>query len=180
MTKIGILVGSLRKESYNMVIAKKLVELMPEGYEAEILEIGQLPMYNQDYDMDEPAEYADFRAKLEEFDAFIFQSPEYNRSMPAVIKNAIDIGSRPWGKNRWGGKPVAVFTASLGGPGGFGANHDLRRVAAVLNMPLLNQPEVYMGGVHELIKDGEIVEGTVDFLKTVVEAYINHIDLYVK
>lgn len=178
--KIGVFVGSFRKDSFNMTIANKLIELLPEGYEGEIVDIQKLPMYNQDYDINEPAEYAEFRSKLEGYDAVIFQTPEYNRSFPAVIKNAIDIGSRPWGKNRWAGKPAAVFSSALGGNGGFGANQDLRKVVASIAMPLLSTPEVYIGGVQNLIKNGEIVEGTVDFLKTVVDAYVKHVDLYVK
>ena len=179
--KIGVLVGSLRKDSYNRIIAEKVIDLLPEGYEGEVVEVGQLPIYNQDYDMNEPAEYKEFRSKIEGFDAFIFQSPEYNRSYSPAIKNAIDIASRPMGENRWNGKPVAIFTASMGPTGGFGANHHLRQVTTVLNMPLLSSPEVYIGGVHTLIDEqGQIAEDTVAFLKTAVEAYIKHIDLYIK
>lgn len=179
--KIGVLVGSTRKNSFNRIIANKVIDLLPERYEGEIVEIGQLPLYNQDYDLDNPKEYDEFREKLREYDAFIFQIPEHNRSFPAAIKNALDIGSRPWGKNIWSGKPAAVFAASMGGAGGFGANYQLRQVLSVLNMPLLNQPEVCIPKVHTLInKEGEIVQDTLDFIENAVKAFVNHVDLYVK
>ena len=112
--KIGVLVGSLRKESFNRKVSKELMAVAPKGLELEEVAIGALPIFNQDFD-DEgttPAEWVTFRETLKQYDGFLFLTPEYNRSMPAVLKNALDIGSRPYGKNLWDGKPGAVVSVS--------------------------------------------------------------------
>lgn len=157
--KIGILAGSVRKGSYSRAVAKALIGFLPESFEAELVDIGALSMYNQDYD-DEgriPAGWEEFRAKIRGMDAFVFITPEYNRSVPPVLKNAIDIASRPYGSNAWGGKPAAVVSVSTGSIGGFGANHHLRQVAAVLNMYTMQQPEAYLGGLVEQIDESGAV-----------------------
>ena len=109
----AIIVGSLRKESFNRMVAKALIAVAPKSVILEILEIGQLPMYNQDLDDSPPKEWTEFRQRLKNYDAVIFITPEYNRSVPGVLKNAIDVGSRPYGQNAFNGKPGAVISVSV-------------------------------------------------------------------
>ena len=113
MIKVGVLVGSLRKESYTKKLAENLLEYFPEDYETEFIEIGNLPFYNEDLDAgDPPEEYVKFREKMHDKDAFLFVTPEYNRSVPAVLKNALDVGSRPYGISVWAGKTGAIVCIS--------------------------------------------------------------------
>jgi chromate reductase len=165
--KIAVLVGSLRKDSFNLKMAKALMALSQESMQSEIISIGNLQMYNQDLDESPPVEWKNFREKILGFDGVLFVTPEYNRSVPAVLKNAIDIGSRPYGKSVWNGKPAAVISVSPGAIGGFGANHHLRQSLVFLNMPTLQQPEAYIGGAAKLFNDsGEIIsDSTKDFAK---------------
>ena len=146
--KIGVLVGSLRKESYNRKLALTLMQLAPKSLEMEIIDIGQLSFFNQDDEEMPPKSWLQFRAAIKSFDGFLLVTPEYNRSMPAVLKNALDIGSRPYGESLWDGKPCAIISASVGATGGFGANHHLRQSMVFLNMPCLQQPEVYLSYVN--------------------------------
>jgi chromate reductase, NAD(P)H dehydrogenase (quinone) len=182
VTKVGVLVGSLRKESYSKKLAKNVVTLFPESYETEFIEIGNLPFYNQDFDdeNDVPTEVVDFRKKIGEFDAFLFVTPEYNRSVPAVLKNALDTASRPKTDNKWGGKPAAIISQSPGGIGGFGANHHLRQSLTCLNVPLLQQPEAYIGNVSTLLNESGVLtnEGTVEFLKKFVNKFVDLVEKY--
>ncbi|MEK3856562.1 NADPH-dependent FMN reductase [Cytobacillus sp. FSL H8-0458] len=177
MTKIGILLGSLRKESFSRKIASNVAALFPEGYEAEFVEIGKLALYNQDFDDENnvPEEYISFRNKMKEIDAVLFVTPEYNRSVPAVLKNALDVGSRPYGASVWNGKPSAIISQSPGNLSGFGANHHLRQSLVFLNMPLVQQPEAYIGNVVGLLDEkGKIKdERTVQFLQTFVDAFVD-------
>jgi chromate reductase len=150
--RIAVLVGSLRKASFNRKMAKALISLAPEPQMLEIIEIGGLPLYDQDYD-DEgrpPAAWTTFREHIKSFDGFLFVTPEYNRSVPAVLKNALDVGSRPYGKSIWGEKPGAVISVSPGAIGGFGANHHLRQSLVFLNVPTMQQPEAYIGNAANL------------------------------
>jgi chromate reductase, NAD(P)H dehydrogenase (quinone) len=177
MTKIGILLGSLRKESFSKKIASNVAALFPEGYEAEFVEIGNLALYNQDFDDENnvPEEYISFRNKMKEIDAVLFVTPEYNRSVPAVLKNALDVGSRPYGASVWNGKPSAIISQSPGNLSGFGANHHLRQSLVFLNMPLVQQPEAYIGNVVGLLDEtGKINDDkTVQFLQTFVDAFVD-------
>lgn len=173
--KIAVFVGSLRKGSFNRKMAKVLAALAPESLELEIIEIGGLPLYNQDYD-DEgnpPPEYAAFREHVKPFDGVLFVTPEYNRSVPAVLKNALDVGSRPYGQSVWSGKPGAVMTVSPGAIGGFGANHHLRQSLVFLDIPTMQQPEAYIGGAAQLFDaDGTITnEATRGFLTTFMTTF---------
>ena len=166
--KIAVLVGSLRKESLNRKAAKAIIELAPKSLEMEIIEIGALPFYNEDEDGDHPpVAWTAFRQKMSGFDGVLFVTPEYNRSVPAVLKNAIDVGSRPYGKSIWAGKPGAVVSVSPGAQGGFGANHHLRQSLVFLDIPTLQQPEVYLGKAAEMFDDAGKVkdEKTKSFLK---------------
>jgi chromate reductase len=150
---VAVLVGSLRKESFNRKMALAMAAIAPEGLKLEIVEIGQLPLYNQDDDANPPAASAAFKQRIAEADAVLFVTPEYNRSVPGVLKNAIDIASRPYGKSAWSGKPAAVMSVSPGAIGGFGANHHLRQSLVFLNMPTLTQPEAYVGGASDMFDE---------------------------
>ena len=147
---IAVIVGSLRKESLNRKMANALIAIASETLNLKILEIGELQMYNQDLDETPPAVWTDFRNQLKSFDGILFVTPEYNRSVPAVLKNAIDVGSRPYGKNSWNGKPAAIVSVSPGHLGGFGANHHLRQSLVFLNVPVMAQPEAYIGNAGEM------------------------------
>ena len=151
---VAVLVGSLRQGSYNRKMALALAAIAPEGLKLEIVEIGQLPLYNQDDDANPPAASAAFKQRIAEADAVLFVTPEYNRSVPGILKNAIDIASRPYGKSAWSGKPAAVMSVSPGAIGGFGANHHLRQSLVFLDMPTLQQPEAYVGGAADMFDEG--------------------------
>jgi len=170
---VAIIVGSLRKGSINRKVANALIELAPEGLRLGIVEIGDLPLYNQDLDETPPAAWTTFRARIASAGAVLFVTPEHNRSVPAAMKNALDIGSRPYGKSVWSGKPGAVVSASPGAAGGFGANHHLRQSLVFLNVPAMPQPEVYLGGADKLFDaEGKLAnEGTRKFLQGFMQAY---------
>ena len=153
MKKIAVLIGSLRKESFNRKVAKTLIALAPESLNLEIIEIDGLPLYNQDLDENPPVAWAEFRERVVKFDGVLFVTPEYNRSLPTVLKNAIDVGSRPYGKSVWNGKPGAIMSVSPGPLGGFGANHHLRQCLVFLNVPVMQQPEAYIGNVAKLFDE---------------------------
>ncbi len=173
--KIGIFVGSLRQASFNRKVAMTLIQLAPTSVEMEMIEIGQLPFFNEDKEATPPQEWIDFRQKLKSLDGFILVTPEYNRSVPAALKNALDVGSRPYGQNLWNGKPCAVISASIGAIGGFGANHHLRQSLVFLNAPCLQQPEVYLSYVNKLFDEkGQLINNdTRDFLSQFIEIYVN-------
>ncbi|MGM9904052.1 flavin reductase [Enterococcus sp. 10A9_DIV0425] len=174
--KIGFFIGSLRKDSYNKKVAETFADLLPEGYESVFVKIDDLPFYNEDLETpeDAPKEWTRFRSDVKDLDGVIFVSPEYNRSVPAVLKNALDVGSRPYGQSVWDQKPGLVVTASPGGIGGFGANHHLRQSLVFLNVPTLQQPEAYIGNIANLIdENGKINEGTVNFFQTILTAYLD-------
>ena len=173
--KIAVFVGSLRKESFNRKMAKVLLSLAPESLKFEIIEIGGLPLYNQDHD-DEgkpPSAWTTFRERVKSFDGFLFVTPEYNRSVPGVLKNALDVGSRPYGESVWAGKPGAVMSVSPGAIGGFGANHHLRQSLVFLDVPAMQQPEAYIGGAKQLFDaDGKMTnEATRQFLVKFMNAF---------
>lgn len=149
MTQIATLVGSLRKESFSRKIASAVAKLTPE-LSFDFIEIGALPYFNQDLEADPPSEWLAFREQVRAADAILFVTTEYNRSIPAVLKNAIDVGSRPYGEGILIGKPAAIISTSLGAIGGFGANHHLRQSLSFLDMPVLGQPEAYIGNTATL------------------------------
>lgn len=171
--KVSVLVGSLRKGSYNRKLAEAMIKMAPPTLSLEIVEIGELPFYNEDIDNETPpASYTSFREKIRASDAILIVSPEYNRSVPAVLKNALDVGSRPYGKSVWNEKPTAVITSSTGAIGGFGANHHIRQSLVFLNMPCMQQPETYLGGIADAFDEaGNLNERTHNFVKNIVEAY---------
>lgn len=156
-TKVAVLVGSLRAGSYSRRIAEALIARAPSGLDCAIVEIGDLPMYNQDLDDDPPAAWTGFRSAIASCTAVLFVTPEYNRSIPGCLKNAIDVGSRPQGKSVWSGKPAAVVSVTPYQLGAFGANHALRQTFVFLDMPVMQQPEAYIGKVADLLgEDGQV------------------------
>lgn len=176
--KIAVLVGSLRKESFNKKIANQLIKLAPDSLELEIVPIGQLPYYNEDLEQNPPTEYVDFRKKIKSVDGFLFVTPEYNRSIPGALKNAFDVGSRPYGQSVWNGKPGAVVSVSISAIGGFGANHIVRQSMVFLNVPMMQQPEAYIGSAHTLFDEkGDLLsEDTRHFLKNYMDAYASWVN----
>ena len=179
---IAVLVGSLRKDSINRKVAHALAEVAPEGLKLGIVEIRQLPLYNEDLDANPPTEWTAFRDRIKTADAVLFVTPEYNRSVPGALKNALDVGSRPYGKSVWGGKCGAVISASPGAIGGFGSNHHLRQSLVFLNVPAMAQPEVYLGGADKLFDAGGklINDGTRKFLTDVMQSYADWIRANIK
>src|SRR5437016_2642730 len=175
---IGIFVGSLRKESFNRKMAKALIGLAPTSLKMEIVEIGHLPFFNQDHESDPPQVVRDFKQRVEACDAVLFVTPEYNRSVPGVLKNAIDVASRPYGKSSWNAKPGAVVSVSPGAIGGFGANHHLRQMLAYLDVPAMAQPEAYVGNCASLFDDkGALVnESTRDFMQKFLQGFAVWVD----
>jgi chromate reductase, NAD(P)H dehydrogenase (quinone) len=172
--KVAVFVGSLRNGSLNRHAANALMALAPPGMELEIVEIGQLPLYNQDLDTSVPPQpWVAFREQVKAADAVLFVTPEYNRSVPGVLKNAIDVGSRPYGQSVWDGKPGAVMSVGPGAMGGFGANHHLRQSMVFLNVPTMQQPEAYVGGAANLFDEaGNLTnESTKKFFKAFIDAF---------
>jgi chromate reductase len=170
---VVVLVGSLRKESFNRKMALALAELAAPALKLEIVEIGHLSLYNQDDDANPPPAWVALRDRVRKADAVLFVTPEYNRSVPGALKNAIDIASRPYGKNSFDGKPGAVVSVSPSAIGAFGANHHLRQSLVFLNVLTLQQPEAYIGGADKLFDgDGKIATpSTRDFLVKFVQAF---------
>jgi chromate reductase len=176
---VATLVGSLRKGSFNRKLAHALRELGKPELALDLVEIGELPLYNQDLDEAQPPQpWVAFRQRVAQASAVLFVTPEYNRSVPGVLKNAIDVGSRPYGKSVWSGKPGAVISASPGAIGGFGANHHLRQSLVFLNVPAMQQPEAYMGGADKLFDEqGAVVNpATREFLLKYLQAFARWID----
>jgi chromate reductase, NAD(P)H dehydrogenase (quinone) len=179
--KIAVFVGSLRKESFNLKTAKALKALAPESLSLELVSIGQLPMFNEDLEETPPREWEEFRQKIRDADGLLFLTPEYNRSVPGVLKNAIDVGSRPYGENSWDGKPAAVVSVSIGDISGFGANHHLRQSLVFVNVPTMAQPEAYIGNAASLFdENGNLTNNsTKDFLRSFMEAFAQWVKTHV-
>lgn len=171
--KIAVLVGSLRKESVNRKLANELVKLAPESLELEIVEIGQLAHYNEDLDENPPAEWVEFREKIGAADGYLFVTPEYNRTFSGVIKNALDVASRPYGQSKWGGKPGAIVSSSVSGLGGEGANLALRQPMVFLNIYMMQQPEAYVANSWGLFDEQNNLKSndTRAFLQNWVNAF---------
>jgi len=169
---LGI-VGSLRRQSFSRRLALALASVAPAALKLDLAPIGALPLYNQDEDADPPAPWREFRDRVRRADAILFVTPEYNRSIPGALKNAIDVGSRPYGQSAWNGKPCAVVSCSPGSQGAFGANHHLRQCLVFLNMPVMQQPEAYIGGVDKLVDEqGKFTDlSTVEFCRGVMASF---------
>jgi chromate reductase len=171
--KIAVFVGSLRKESYNLKTAKVLQQLCPDSLSLELVNIADLPMFNEDLEATPPQEWVTLREQIRAADGLLFLTPEYNRSVPGVLKNAIDVGSRPYGQNSWDGKPAAIVSVSIGNISGFGANHHLRQSLVFVNVHSMSQPEAYIGGAGALFDDnGNLTnDATRDFLAGFMAAF---------
>lgn len=178
--EVAVLVGSLRRESFSRKVAKALIALAPGSLRPGIVEIGALPLYNEDDEARTPQAWTAFRDRIRAADAVLFVTPEYNRSVPGCLKNAIDVGSRPYGQSVWDGKPGAILSNSPGAVGGFGANHHLRQSLVFLNVPAMQQPEAYVGGVSKLLdENGELtVEATRAFLQGYMHAFADWIETH--
>lgn len=176
---VAVFVGSLRKGSYNRMMAHALAAVAPPELRLEIVEIRDLAHYDQDLDVSPPAPWAAFRERVRRADAVLFVTPEYNRSIPGVLKNAIDVGSRPYGSSAWKGKPGAVMSVSPGAIGGFGANQHLRQCFVFLDVPAMQQPEAYVGGAAKLFDAaGELVDDrTRDFVRAFMQAFAKWIEV---
>lgn len=168
--KIAIIVGSLREGSLNRRVARSICGLRGDNLDCSMIEIGDLPLYNQDLDTNPPEQWTRFRQQIGSADGILFCSPEYNRGIPGVLKNAIDVGSRPYGESVFDKKPAAIVTASPGSIGGFGANHQIRQACVFLNMPVMQQPETYLGHVSDdsFDESGCLKEGSLKDLVTVL------------
>ena len=180
--KIAIVVGSLRKDSYNRKIARTICAIRDDNLECAMVEIGDLPLYNQEYDSlpEQPQQYVRFRDQIRGAGGILFCTPEYNRGLPGVLKNAIDVGSRPYGHSVWDKKPAAIVSGSIGAIGGFGANHQLRQSCVFLNMPVMTQPEAYIGNLSDDDFDaqGLLKEGTTkDFVASIAHAFHDWVDM---
>lgn len=172
MTKLGVIVGSTRKDSYSKQWAELIAKLYPAGTEVTFIEIAHLPLYNQDMDAASPAEYTQLREIVQAQDALLFVTPEHNRSIPAALKNAIDIASRPWGQSVWGGKTALVVGQSISPMAGFAAGQHLRSILSMLGVQVVTN-EVYLGASQELLDQaGQTNEGTKAFLQSVVDAHV--------
>ena len=170
---VGVFVGSLRKESFTRKVANAITSVAPPTLAFEFIDIASVSHYDQDLESAPPAEWIAFREKVRALDALLFATPEYNRSVPGVLKNAIDVGSRPYGKSAWNGKPGAVVSVSPGALSGFGANHHLRQSLVFLNVPAMQQPEAYIGGADKLFDAaGNLTnDSTREFLRTFAQAF---------
>ncbi|QAY79270.1 NADPH-dependent FMN reductase [Sphingosinicella sp. BN140058] len=181
--RIAIIVGSLRAGSLNRKVAQSICAFASDTLDCGIVEIADLPLYNQDSDSAPPPEYVRFRERIAAVDGILFCTPEYNRGVPGVLKNAIDIGSRPYGQSVWDKKPAAIVSVSPGAIGGFGANHQLRQACVFLNMPVMQQPEAYLGNVTDAsfgddncLKDGPLK----DLVTNLAHAFADWVDVIVR
>ena len=170
--RVGLVVGSLRRASFSAKVAKALPALAPASLTFREIPIGTLPLYNEDMETDVPAAWANFRSAVREADALLFITPEYNRSMSGGLKNAVDVGSRPYGKNCWNGKPAGVMGLSSGPLGGLAGAHQLRQALVAVNAAILAHPEVYLSHAPKLFDDsGQLVASTQDFLRTYLQGF---------
>jgi chromate reductase len=172
--KVAVVVGSLRKDSFNRKLAHALAKMVPPTLTLEEIEIGNLPLFNQDWEADPPPVVTEFKRRIGAADALLFVTPEYNRSVPGVLKNALDVGSRPYGKSAWGPKPGAVISVSPGAIGGFGANHHLRQSLMYLDVAVLPQPEAYIGGAAKLFDDAGAISNEV--VRELLQKFLRRFD----
>jgi chromate reductase len=175
---VSVIVGSLRKGSFSRKLANALIGMAKPTLDMKIVEIGDLPLYNEDTEASPPQTWIAFRDAVRPVDGVLFVTPEYNRSVPGCLKNAIDVGSRPYGSSVWSSKPCAVVSNSPGNIGGFGANHALRQSLVFLDMPVLQQPEAYIAGSNKLVgDDGKIADETRrEFLTKFLHAFAGWIE----
>ncbi len=175
---IVVIVGSTRANSFSGMVANALAEVAPEGLNLEQVPIAHLPLYNQDLDENPPAEWVTFKERVQKADGVIFVTPEHNRSMPAALKNALDVASRPYGHNAWNGKPGLVVSQSPGAIGGFGANHHVRQCLAYLNDLVDQQSEIYLSQSHKNFDDSGALtnDSTRGFLTSAMATYAGWVE----
>lgn len=171
--KVAVIVGSIRKESFNRKVAEEFIRLAPQSLELKIVEIKELSFFSEDIENDPPQEWIRFKEEISASDAILFVAPEYNRTISGVLKNAMEIGARPPKQNSWKGKPGAVATVTPGAIGGLGANKTIREAAVSLNIPMMQQPEAYIGQIKDkMLEDGKTVnEKTEKFLQDFLTAF---------
>ncbi|MDQ1154313.1 NADPH-dependent FMN reductase [Brevundimonas sp. SORGH_AS_0993] len=172
--RVALIVGSLRKGSYSRAIGLAMKAIAAPGLEIEPVQIDDLPLYDPDLETDTPPPaWTRFRDEISATEAVLFVTPEYNRSIPGALKNALDVGSRPYGQSVWSGKPAAIVSVSPGALGGFGANHHLRQPLVFLHMPTMQQPEAYIGNVASLLdENGQLKkDDTRQFLNSFTDAF---------
>jgi chromate reductase len=179
---VVVLVGSLRSRSFNRRLAHALTDLAAPALALRIAEIGDLPYYNEDLEPEPPVSWQRLRDEVRAADAVLFVTPEYNRSMPAVLKNAVDVLSRPYGRSALAAKPAAVISASPGALGGFGANHHLRQALSPLNVHVMAAPEAYIGNVGDALDDNDrlVNTGTRELLQKFLAAFEHWIRHFVR
>ena len=173
-SRVGVIVGSLRKGAHTRMLARALPELTPQSLQLVEIGIGDLPLYNYDLETDNPPPaWTAFRTAVKSTDALLFVTPEFNRSMPGALKNAMDVGSRPWGHNAWAGKPGGVISLTPGALGAMAANHHLRQVLLAVNVPAMPYPEAYIPDAETLFdQSGRLTsDATRQFLQTFMEAF---------
>jgi chromate reductase len=174
---IVTIVGSLRKESFSLRIANALAKLAPASLKLDVTTLGGISFFNQDLEAAPPADWLAFREKLQKSDGVLFVTPEYNRAIPGVLKNAIDVGSRPYGKAVWNAKPCAVVSNSPGALGGFGANHAVRQCLVFLNMPCMQAPEAYIGGIGKKFDGDKLTDDSLHgFLQEFMECFATWVE----
>jgi len=178
--EIAVIVGSIRKDSFNRKLAKALIKLAPKEFRCEILRIDDLPVFNQDHDENPPQPVVRLKSQITAADAVLFVTPEHNRSIPTALKNALDWASRPYGKSVWAGKPAGVVGTSPGAIGTACAQQHLRNILAYLDMPTLGQPEVFIHFAEGLIDDNGNVanEGTRKFLQRFIDRYVAWVERF--
>lgn len=176
MTKIAVFVGSLQEKSVNKMLAKNLEAVAPEGVEFEYVDIASLPLFNQDLEADFPAEATNMKNIVEAADGVLLVTPEYNRSIPGVLKNAIDWTSRPWGSNSFNGKSAGIVGATISPVGTAAAQAELRQITAYLGTKLMGQPEVYLSVTSDTFNDaGEVNDSWRESLTAYMEAFTAHV-----
>lgn len=173
------LVGGISRSSLNKTYFKSIQELIKDDFEFNNFDISKLPFFSQDLENDPPDIVTQFKEQIREAEAVLIITPEYNRSFPGVLKNAIDWGSRPYGQNLWDKKPAGILGASISSVGTFGAQHHLRQVFAYLNMHVLGQPEMYFNASHAFDEQGKLInETTKTLLFKYFDAFKEHIELF--
>jgi chromate reductase len=175
---VVVIVGSLRKESFSLKIAKALAKLAPDTIKLDIVSLHGISFFNQDLEAAPPADWLAFRDKIQKSEGVLFVTPEYNRAIPGVLKNAIDVASRPYGKSSFLGKPVGIISNSPGPLGGVSAAKSLQHILPGISGSIMGQPEIYLNGVGDAFDDkGEL---TKDSLKAVLKQYIDAYAAFVK
>ena len=179
---VVVLVGSLRKESFTLKIANALTRLAPDTLKLNLVTLHDISFFNQDLEANPPADWVAFREKLQKSNGVLFVTPEYNRSIPGVLKNAIDVGSRPYGKSSFLGKPIGIVSNSPGPLGGVSAAKHLQNILPGISGPILGQPEIYLNGIGDAFDDkGELTKESLQkALKQYIDAYAAHVDKHNK